>query len=171
MNQIDYSVVIRTTGNAHKKYQALLDSIARLEPQPKEIIVVLPEKCSLPQEKMGCESFLFCKKGMVRQRLVGAAACKTKYALFCDDDVSFQKDFIKKLHGPLAQGRGSFSIAPLYSFLPDEGVNSLICTVMGSAVPSIFHRKDRFISVLKSTGYSYNRHLDQTTGVYYETQS
>ena len=43
MDHIDYSVIIRTTGNAKEKYQALLNSIAQLDPQPLEVIVVLPE--------------------------------------------------------------------------------------------------------------------------------
>ena len=43
MEMIDYSVIIRTTGNAHMKYRKLLDSISRLVPKPKEVIVVLPE--------------------------------------------------------------------------------------------------------------------------------
>ncbi len=171
MEQIDYSVIIRTTGHAHQKYQSLLNSVLQLEPQPKEVIVVLPDNSELPREQIGCELFYFCKKGMVRQRLFGAEMCKTRYALFCDDDVSFPKDFIVKLHGPIAHGRGSFSVAPLYSFLPDEGMNSIICAIMGSAVPSLLHRNDRYISVLKTTGYSYNRHLNQSEGGYYETQS
>ena len=40
---LDYSVIIRTTGKAGAKYQGLLDSIAGLEPQPREVIVVLPD--------------------------------------------------------------------------------------------------------------------------------
>ena len=42
MEIIDYSVVIRTTGNAHEKYQNLLNSVSNLIPPPKEIIVILP---------------------------------------------------------------------------------------------------------------------------------
>ena len=40
---IDYSVVIRTTGKAGAKYQGLLDSIAALEPQPREDMVLIVE--------------------------------------------------------------------------------------------------------------------------------
>lgn len=171
LESIDYSVIIRTTGNAHEKYQKLLDSISQLDPQPKEVIVVLPEGYVLPEERLGWETFIYCEKGMVRQRMKGIEACKTEYALICDDDVSFPSDFVKKLHSPLREGRSFFSVAPLYSFLPDKGMNAVICTVMASAVPTFFHRRDRYISVLKSTGYSYNRHLDLAAGRYYETQS
>lgn len=171
MESIDYSVIIRTMGNAHEKYQKLLDSISQLDPQPREIIVVLPEGYALPPERIGWETFLFCEKGMVRQRMRGIEACRTDYALICDDDVSFQPDFVKKLHSPLREGRGFFSAAPLYSFLPKRVPEVIICTLMASAVPTLFHRQTRYVSVLKSSGYSYNRHLDRSKTRYYLSQS
>ena len=157
MENIDYSVIIRTTGNAHLKYQKLLDSISLLAPQPKEVLVVLPEGNELPEERLGWETFLFCPKGMVRQRLEGINACKTAYALICDDDVTFPSDFVKKLYLPIKAGIAAFSVAPLYSFLPDPGINMLADILMAKAVPMLFHRADRYVSVLKSTGYLYNR--------------
>ena len=170
MNKIDYSVIIRTTGNAHDKYQVLLDSIDALNNKPVEVIVVLPEGNDLPQEQLGYEKYYFSSKGMVIQRLKGIEYCKTKYALVCDDDVVFNNDFVEKLYEPIAHRQASFSAAPLYSFLPPKGLNAILCTVMGSAVPTLFHRKDRYVSILKTSGYSYNRHLD-IQKKYYETQS
>ena len=171
MEMIDYSVIIRTTGNAHMKYRKLLDSISRLVPKPKEVIVVLPEGYELPEERLGWEKFIFCQKGMVRQRLVGINACKTRYALICDDDIAFSSDFVKKLHAPIARGRGFISVAPLYSFLPDKGKSAFFSAIVASAVPTLIHRHNRYISVLKTTGYSYNRHLKCSPNRYYETQS
>ena len=75
---IDYSVIIRTTGRAGEKYRRLLSSIEALEPRPREVIVVLPEGYGLPSDRLGWESFYFCPKGMVIQRLHGIAMCKTK---------------------------------------------------------------------------------------------
>ena len=60
MKEIDYSVVIRTTGKAHEKYQALLNSIDSLTTKPVDVIVVLPEGYDLPQEQLGYENFYFC---------------------------------------------------------------------------------------------------------------
>lgn len=171
MKEIDYSVVIRTTGKAHEKYQALLNSIESLNVKPVEVIVVLPEGYELPQEQLGYESFYFSPKGMVVQRLTGIEYCKTRYALVCDDDVVFGADFVEKLYAPVEQGIAAFSAAPLYSFLPPKGLNAVICTIMGSAVPTYIHRNDRYVSVLKTSGYSYNRHLDNSQTRYYETQS
>lgn len=171
VKKIDYSVVIRTTGKAHEKYQALLNSIDSLSVKPEEVIVVLPEGYDLPQEQLGYEKFYFSPKGMVIQRLTGIAYCKTKYALVCDDDVVFGPDFVEQLYKPIEQGYASFSAGPLYSFLPPKGANAVLCTIMGSAVPTLLHRKDRYVSVLKTSGYSYNRHLDNSQTKYYETQS
>ena len=117
MKNIDYSVVIRTTGQAHEKYQALLNAIQALEPLPREVIVVLPEGYERPAEQLGWETFYFCPKGMVRQRMTGIRNCKTPYALICDDDVCFEADFVQKLFEPIAEGLCSLSAGPLYSFL------------------------------------------------------
>lgn len=169
MPDIDYSVIIRTIGKANEKYQRLLDSIAGLKPQPKEVIVVLPEGYPIPEQQLGWETFYFSKKGMVAQRLYGLSVCKTKYAFFCDDDVNFGSDFIEKLHKPLAEGLGSFSVAPLYSFLPEKGIKTIISAITASAVPTIFH-KENYCTVLRGTGYSFNRNLKKEKK-YYTTQS
>ena len=105
---IDYSVIIRTTGKAGEKYRCLLQSISKLEPQPKEVIVVLPEGYSLPEEQLGWEKFYFCPKGMVTQRMYGVEKCKTKYALNTDDDIAFEADFVKKLHEQVCNGMYGF---------------------------------------------------------------
>lgn len=165
---IDYSVIIRTTGKAGEKYQRLLDSIAALEPQPREIIVVLPEGYDLPPEKLGSETFCFCPKGMVAQRLHGIARCKTKYALISDDDIAFEPDFVQKLAAPLEAGKYGISVGPLPEFFPAPGLSTIMSALTGAAAPTIFHR-DRYNTVLKTTGYSYNRHLEP--GKLYETQS
>lgn len=167
---IDYSVIIRTTGKAGEKYRALLDSIAALEPRPREVIVVLPEGYALPPEHLGWETFYFSPKGMVIQRMTGIAKCRSRYALICDDDVCFGPDFVEQLYTALTAENVAFSAGPLYSFLPKAGAQALICTVMASAPQTLFH-KERYISVLRSSGYSYNRLLDQSRTVYYESQS
>lgn len=166
---IDYSVIIRTTGKAGEKYAKLLASIDRLVPSPKEVIVVLPQGYALPQERLGWETFFFSPKGMVIQRMTGIQRCHTQYALVCDDDVQFSPDFVRKLHKPLEDGMGGLSIAPLYSFFPQKGLRTMIDAVLGSGIPTVFH-KNRYCSVLRTTGYSYNRRLHKN-GEYGQTQS
>ena len=165
---IDYSVIIRTTGKAGEKYRKLLNSIDALEPKPREVIVVLPEGYDFPEDQLGWETFYFCPKGMVIQRMTGIQKCKTQYALICDDDVQFGTDFVQKLHVPIERGLGRLSIAPLYSFLPQKGLREMVDMVLGAGVPAFF-RKNRYCSVLRTTGYSYRRTLDSDQ--YYETQS
>lgn len=168
MKNIEYSVIIRTIGKAGEKYQNLLGSIARLEPQPQEVIVVLPEGYEEPAEKLGWETFYFSPKGMVAQRMYGVSVCTTPYALILDDDIAFEADFVQKLHEPIAMGLGGLSSGPLYSFLPVKGPKALLSAICGASAPTFFH-KDRYVSVLRTAGYSYNRHLESNR--FYESQS
>lgn len=169
MINIEYSVIIRTIGKAGEKYQELLNSIQKLEPQPREIIVVLPKGYAEPEEKLGCETFYYSPKGMVKQRLYGINMCKTEYALVLDDDIAFESDFVLKLYEPIKNGLGAISSGPLYSLLPEKGVKAVFSAVCAGASPTLFH-KDRYISILKTAGYSYNRNLTQKHK-FYETQS
>lgn len=165
---IDYSVIIRTTGKAGEKYRRLLESIAELEPQPREVIVVLPEGYNLPEDKLGWETFYHCPKGMVIQRLHGIAMCKTPYALVSDDDIAFEPDFVQKLHAPVATGEYGLSAGPLTEFFPGKGLPTIMSVLTGASGPSVFHRK-RYNTVLRTTGYSFNRNIKP--GKLYETQS
>lgn len=167
---IDYSVIIRTTGKAGEKYRKLLESIKALDPQPKEIIVVLPEGYELPDEQLGWETFYFSPKGMVIQRLYGIQMCKTQYALISDDDISFEPDFVQKLHKPLSNGKYGISAGPLLEFFPEQGLQTLMSILTGAAVPTIFH-KERYNTVLRTTGYSFNRAIEMGSDRMYETQS
>lgn len=170
MEPIRYSVVIRTTGHAGEKYRRLLEAIAGLRPSPEEVIIVLPEGSNEPEERLGWERFCYCQKGMVRQRLYGLEQCRTPYALFCDDDVRFPPDFVKKLHQPIAEGIADLSAGPLLNFFPQKGVRTLASALTGGAMPMLPWRK-MYVRVLRSSGYSYNRHIDTTQHLYYSTQS
>lgn len=167
---IDYSVVIRTTGNAGEKYEKLLDSIQKLIPKPKEVIVVLPIGNDYPNTKVGVETFYFAPRGMVSQRLYGINQCKSKYALVCDDDVCFDRDFVQKLHDPIKSGLCEISAGPLLSFLPKPGIKATINAVMGAAAPTLFHR-ERYCSVLSTSGYSYNRNINIKEHGFLESES
>ena len=123
----------------------------------------------MPAERLGWETFYFSPKGMVAQRMYGIEQCKTPYALVCDDDVSFDSDFVQKLHRPIEDGHCGISIAPLYSFLPQKGIRAIVDACSGAAVPSLAN-DNRYISVLRTTGYSYKRMLNESE-CYYETHS
>ena len=170
LQEIDYSVIIRTLGTAGEKYENLLKSISALEPQPKEIIVVLPEGYDLPKEQLGWERFLFSPKGMVSQRVYGIENASTKYALICDDDVGFDSDFVRQLYKPVSEGKCSFSAGPLLSFFPPKGLKTLVSTVMGAASPTLFKKK-HYVSLLRTGGYSFNRNIDTKSEAYFEALS
>lgn len=167
---IKYSVIIRTTGNAGEKYQKLLNSIDRLTPKPEEVIVVLPDGYQKPKEQLGWETFYFCPKGMVTQRLFGVEKCKSPYALICDDDVSFSPDFVQKLHQPLKEGKAQLSAGPLISYLPQPGIASIFYAITGAAIPRIFSR-GKYITVLPTTGYSYYRAINTNRHEYFIAES
>lgn len=170
MKNIDYSIVIRTMGKAEKKYRKLLDSIDKLELKPKEVIVVLPEGFNLPKEKLGYEKFVFSKKGMISQRMYGLYETKCDYILFCDDDISFDSKYISKLYEPIKQGIADATIGPLLEFFPKKGVNTLIAGLLAGATPTIFN-KSNYTTILRSSGWSYNRLNLEKCEKYYNAQS
>lgn len=162
---IDYSVVIRTMGMAGEKYQKLLDSIKLLIPQPVEVIVVLPEGYELPEQKLGWETFYFSPKGMVTQRLYGIKKCSSRYALICDDDISFESTFVQKLYDPIKKGLCKISAGPLLSYLPKKGLRSFFNAISGAEVPKL-KWDGHYISILSSSGYSYYRKIDTSKRQY-----
>lgn len=170
MTEIDYSVVIRTLGTAGVKYRKLLQSIDQLEPQPKEVIVVLPKGYDFPNEQLGYERFCFSKKGMIAQRMHGLNECKSELALFCDDDVEFGKDFVKYLYEPIKQGKAEISVGPLLSFLVPRGIKAVASILSAGSYPTVFH-KDKYITMLRSGAWSYNRNLNFDDNVFYPTDS
>lgn len=168
---IEYSIVIRTIGKAGEIYQTMLSCIERLEPQPREVIVVLPEGYDLPQEKLGFEKFVFSPKGMVEQRIYGIERCTSEYVLVCDDDLAFPEDFVRKLHQPLEEGIAEISVGPLLSFLPPaQGLNKYVAFLSASAAFTLFN-KDKYIKILRSSGWSYNRNVTAAKHRYYHTDS
>ena len=170
MERLSYSVVIRTTGKAGEKYARLLASIEALEPRPQEVIVVLPDGYDLPPERLGWETFHFCPKGMVTQRLFGIRVCRTPYALICDDDVTFAPDFVKKLAGPVLDDSFGLSAGPLLEFFPPKGIQTLFWALGAAAVPA--HNPNApYTAMLRSTGYVYNRKIDLEHMRIYEAQS
>lgn len=87
-----YSVVIRTLGNTGEKYKQLLDSIDGQTLKPEEVIVAIPYGYA-PDYELGYERFVYCEKGMVKQRVAGIDAAKSDFILIVDDDISFGPDF------------------------------------------------------------------------------
>ena len=47
-------------------------------------------------------------------------------------------------------------------------MKSFVNMISGAAAPTIFHR-DRYVSILRTAGYSYNRNLDTSKKKFYES--
>jgi|LSQX01.2.fsa_nt_gb GT2 family glycosyltransferase len=154
---IVYDVAIRTVGKGGEKYQALLNSIKNLDPQPRKIWVILPEGGNEPPEKISTENFVYAKKGMMTQRIATLDFDVADYILFCDDDIQFDSDFVKKLHRAVTELGYSFATGEVLDFLPPaKGLKKFLPIIHAAAVPTIFN-KDKYVTILRSNGWSYNR--------------
>lgn len=94
-----YSIVIRTLGLGGKKYQALLDSIHKQTLKPKHVYVFIAKGYELPNERLGYEEFVYCEKGMWKQRVYGMEYTEkygdSEFQLVLDDDISFESNFME----------------------------------------------------------------------------
>lgn len=98
---MEYYVVIRTLGTGGDKYRELLDSIYSQTIKPSGVYVFIAEGYKLPLESSGKEKYVYTKKGMWHQRVYGmqyvADHHPYSFQLVCDDDVSFESDFVEKM--------------------------------------------------------------------------
>lgn len=96
-----YTVVIRTlTGG--DKYKYLLQSIKKQTIQPDHVYVVQPYGYEPPTQRLGYEEYIHTNKGMWNQRIYGMIYCHEQknhsdFLLICDDDISFDSDFVETL--------------------------------------------------------------------------
>ncbi len=170
MINVPYTVAIRTVGKGGEKYAALLSSIAKLEPQPEEVLVCLPEGGTPPAEQLGCERFIYLPKGMMTQRIYALEEICTEYVLFTDDDIQFERDFVTKLHRAVTEEGYDIAVGEILAFLPPAcGMKKVIPAVLAAAAPTLFH-KNRYVSILRSAGWTYHR-FTPTPGLTLPTQS
>ena len=167
---MEYSIVIRTLGKAGTKYLTMLQCIEKLESKPKEVIVVIPKGYDLPKERLGYERFVRSEKGMVKQRCKGAEVVTSEYILFLDDDLAFPRDFVEELKKPLEEGVADVSFPPLLDLLP-QGKNVISACIAGSAIPMIFGRKEYYLKILRTGGYSYNNKILSSKRKYFYAQT
>jgi glycosyltransferase involved in cell wall biosynthesis len=170
VKNLDYSVVIRTLGLAGEKYQRMLEAIDKQTIKPREIIVVLAEGYALPPEQLGYERFVYSKKGIVTQRSVGALEAKGDYCLFLDDDMLFEPDMVEQLFKPIQAGIAEVSFPLLTEMLP-HGIGKYASMLCATAVPMICGTKDNYVKILRTGGWTYNSHVDESVVRYYKAQS
>lgn len=169
--RISYSVAIRTLGTSGEKYEKLIDSILKQTVQPEKIIVVLPEGYSAPQYKTEYVEIVHSQKGMIIQRLKALEYITSKYTLFCDDDVEFDELFVEKLAKPLQEGKFYCSAGPLLEFFPPKSTKYLLASILGGACVMLHGKKNTYVRILKTGGWSYNHDIDMEKTKYYYTES
>ena len=166
-----YSVAIRTLGTAGEKYERLLHSVSRQTIQPEKIVVVLPRGFTPPEPVLGIERFVFSDKGMVPQRLEALKYIDSDYVLFCDDDVEFIPEYIERIADGLLNHGCNVAAGPLLSFFPPKGIVYLVGSIVGEASVMLRGRKDTYVRILGTGGFSYNRSIDLNSHKIYKTES
>ena len=166
MENFKYTISIRTVGKGGSKYQSLLDSIDKLNIRPDEVHIILPNGYEPPSEKLGYEEFLYCEKGMMKQRIAGAKFAKNDYILFLDDDVSFESDLIEHLAKPLVEGKCDITIPPQVNMLPKKkGIQKYIAMIKLNMIPR-FCDKYVYNTLILSGGCTYNRIVPEQVNDY-----
>jgi GT2 family glycosyltransferase len=131
-------------------------------------VVVLPDGYELPPERLGWETFVFCPKSMIGQRLAVLPVIESDYPLFLDDDIAFPPDFIEKLLSATNEGYACVT-GPLFSLFPQSKAGVIAGTLTASVSLSLFSR-DKYVKILRSGGWSYHT-FDTTEERYYPTES
>lgn len=166
-----YSVAIRTLGTAGEKYIKLMKSIEKLTIQPEKIVVVLPVGYNPPEYKIGKEEYVFSSKGMIIQRLKALDHIISDFILFCDDDVELEAEFIEKLAKPLINGKYVCSTGPLLDLFPPNTFKYKVASLLGGACVMLHGKRNNFIRILRTGGWSYNYGIEIEKDKIYRTES
>lgn len=169
--KISYSVAIRTLGTSGEKYVKVINSIKRQNIKPEKIVVVLPKGFEAPQYRIDEVTVIFSEKGMITQRLEALNHISSQYILFCDDDVEFENDFVEKLAEPLINDDYTCSAGPLLDFFPPSGIKYVLASLLGGACTMLHGRKNSYVRILNTGGWSYNHSIETDKHKYYRTES
>lgn len=114
MNDLRYSVAIRTLGKGADKYEKELISIFKQSVQPEKVIVYIAEGYKIPDFRIGKEEYVFVKKGMVAQRALDYAEIDSPYILLLDDDVYLPDNAVEVLAKELIEAQGDVIAADTF---------------------------------------------------------
>lgn len=167
----NYSVAIRTLGTSGEKYYKLIRSIMNQSVLPEKIIVMLPYGYDAPEKIAGIEEFKYCTKSMIVQRVEALKYIESEFVLFCDDDLEFENDFVDKLSKPLILGLYGCSTGPLLDLFPKNSLKYKAISLLGGSCVMLRDKKRKYVRILKTGGWSYNRDIDTSHCKYYDTDS
>ncbi|WP_040194500.1 glycosyltransferase family 2 protein [Clostridium culturomicium] len=163
---MEYSICIRTLGRGGENYKKLANSINNLSIKPKEVLIVIPKGYELPKDKIEGSTIVFSEKGMLLQRIIGYEKASAEYVLLLDDDVEFEPAMIEKLSKPVLEGKSALSFPIYEELLPQKGIKWAVSALTLSAIPSL-NDKSKYVKILPSGGYMYNRNYSNTDGWLY----
>ena len=96
----------------------MLNSIDKQTIKPKDVFIVLPYGYNEPKEKLGYEHFVYCEKGMLKQRIYAINHATTEYVLLLDDDVEFESKLVEKYFEAIMDMDADAAISPLSMVVP-----------------------------------------------------
>lgn len=164
---IEYTVVIRTLGQAGEKFQRLLDSVASQTIKPKDVLVYIADGYPLPNETSGIEHYEFVKKGMVAQRALPYKEVKTDWILFLDDDVYLPEDAVARLYNELQQHNAQVIAPCTFHNHKLEARKKITRSLTGKELCLLHSRRWAFM-VTRTAGFAYN---NNPTHAVYESQT
>ena len=153
--EMNYSVAIRTLGQAGDKYQTLLNSLLTQTIQPQDIYVYIAEGYPLPKETVRIEKYVYVKKGMVSQRALRYDEIDSEYILFLDDDVFLPADGVEKLYSALVRSEAQVVAPDVFANAERTYSSKVLMAVSGRMWPRKDDRKWAY-KVMRNSGYSYN---------------
>ena len=131
----------------------------------------VPEGYEPPPQITGSEEFVYSDKGMVPQRLKALEYIDSDYVLFCDDDVELIPEFMGRLADALKNHGYDAAAGPLLSFFPPKGLIYFLGSVVGEASVMLRGRRNTYVRILGTGGFSYNRSIDLISHKIYDTES
>lgn len=152
LQQINYSVAIRTLGKAGVAYETLIHCLKRQTIPPQKIVVYLAEGYAAPA-KIADEVIVSCKKGMAHQRALPYNEIETEYILLCDDDVYFAEDSVEKMFDALIAENADCVSANVFPNQDMRFRQKVLKGIFYGELPS-FSKRFAF-RIRKSSNYSY----------------
>lgn len=157
---MEYTAVIRTLGMAGSKYQHLLDSLNIQSIKPNRIIVYIAKGYPIPQETIGKEEYVYVDKGMAAQRALGYDDVLTEYILFLDDDLLLPFNFVENCYKHLKENDADVISPDIFQNNKRRFTSVIPFIVSGRMLPRYIDDKWGY-KVLRSTGFSYRKCIDQ----------
>lgn len=152
---MEYTVAIRTLGNAGMYYQRTLNSLFTQTLPPKAIIIYIAEGYPLPKETIGIEQYVYVKKGMVAQRALPYDEVDTEYILCLDDDLEFPPNTIERMFQLLTEYNADIISPDIFPNAQRSWKSEIIMTLSGR-MRARRHDNVSGYKIMRTGGYSYN---------------